>query len=91
MKAWNYNNNNREICWTEYTAEELIKDCKDLYMAVYNREISNIEGNSWRQKQYEGEVRCIWHYSPNLKIVRTIMSKIIGKATAQAHIDLKVV
>ena len=90
MKSWNYNQNN-EICWAEYTLEELLKDCRELYTAVYNRERASIEGNSWREKQFEGEVRCIWHYSPNLKIVRTIMSKIIGKATAQAHIDLKVV
>jgi hypothetical protein len=90
MKAWNYNGKG-EVCWMEYTLEELLKDCKDLYEAVYNRERAAVEGNSWKEKQFEGEVRCIWHYSPSLKIVRAAMSKIIGKATAQAHIDLGVV
>ena len=90
MKNWNYNQKG-QICWMEYTLEELVKDCRELYTAVYNRERASIEGNSWREKQFEGEVRCIWHYSPSLKIVRAAMSKIIGKATAQAHIDLGVV
>jgi len=90
MKAWNYNGKG-EVCWTEYTLEELLKDCKDLYEAVYYREVSNLEGNRWERKRYDGEVRCIWHYSPNLKMVRTAMSRVIGRATAQAHIDLGVV